>query len=100
MSSHLNYAGSHLNSPGSNSFRASSYIRGLKLHVYGKPKTSDSSSEFLKIENEHIKTAQNNSYGLKKLRETTNLRVEITNSKRKINEKFGHVVQIRVCRMT
>ena len=34
-----------------------------KLHVYGKRQTSDSSWEFLKIENVQIKTAQNNSYG-------------------------------------
>ena len=32
-------------------------------HVYGKRETSDSSREFLKVENEQIKTAQNNSYG-------------------------------------
>ena len=37
--------------------------REFKLHVYGKRQTSDSSWEFLKIENEQIKTAQNNSYG-------------------------------------
>ena len=35
----------------------------IKLHVYGKRQTSDSSWEFLKIENKQIKTAQNNSYG-------------------------------------
>ena len=38
-------------------------IRELKLHAYGKRQTSDSSWEFLKIENEQIKTTQNNSYG-------------------------------------
>ena len=32
-------------------------------HVYGKRETSDSSQEFLKVESEQIKTAQNNSYG-------------------------------------
>ena len=32
-------------------------------YVYGKRKTSDLSWEFLKIENEQIKTAQKNSYG-------------------------------------
>ena len=38
----------------------------LKHHVYGKRQTSDSSWEFLKIENEQIKrSAQNNSYGWK-----------------------------------
>ena len=34
-----------------------------KLLVKVKQQTSDSSREFLKIENEQIKTAQNNSYG-------------------------------------
>ena len=34
----------------------------IKLHD-GKRQTSDSGWEFLKIENEQIKTAQNNSYG-------------------------------------
>ena len=42
---------------------------------------SDSSREFLKIENELIKTAQNDSYG-QKLRDTTYLCTEIINSKR------------------
>ena len=37
----------------------------IKLHVYGKRQTSDSSVEFLKIENEQIRTAQNNSSGQK-----------------------------------
>ena len=36
----------------------------------------------------------------KKLRETTKLYVEIMNSKRQVKEKLGHVVQIRVCRLT
>ena len=36
----------------------------------------------------------------KKLRETTNLGEEITNSKRQVKRKLGHVVQIRVCRLT
>ena len=34
----------------------------------------------------------------KKLRETTNLCVEIMDSKRQVNGKLGNVVQIRVCR--
>ena len=34
----------------------------------------------------------------KKLREATNLCVEIMNSKRQVNETPGHEVQIRVCR--
>ena len=36
----------------------------------------------------------------KKLLDTTNLGVEIINSKRQLKSKLGHVVQIRVCRLT
>ena len=36
----------------------------------------------------------------KKLLETTNLCVEIMNSKRQVNEKRGRVVQIRIYRLT
>ena len=36
---------------------------------------------------------------IKKLRETTNLCVEIMNSKRQVKEKLGHLVQIRVCHL-
>ena len=36
----------------------------------------------------------------KKLRETTHLGVEVMNSKRQVKGKLGHVVQIRVCRLT
>ena len=35
----------------------------------------------------------------KKLRETTNLGVEMMNSKRELKRKLGHVVQIRLCRL-
>ena len=35
-----------------------------------------------------------------KLPETTNLSVEIINSKQQVRGKLGHVVQIRVCRST
>ena len=34
-----------------------------------------------------------------KLRETTNLGVEIMNRKRQVKRKLGRVVQIRVCRL-
>ena len=37
---------------------------------------------------------------VKKLRDTTNLGVEIMNSKQQETGKLGHVVQIRVCRLT
>ena len=33
----------------------------------------------------------------KKLRETSNLGVEMMNSKREVKRKLGHVIQIRVC---
>ena len=36
----------------------------------------------------------------KKLREATSLCEEIMNSKRQVREKLGHVVQIRVRRLT
>ena len=36
------------------------FNREIKIHVYAKPQTSDSSWEFLKIENKQIKTVQNN----------------------------------------
>ena len=36
-------------------------VREIKSHVYGKQQTSDSSWEFLRIENKQIKTVQNNS---------------------------------------
>ena len=35
----------------------------------------------------------------KKLWETTNLCLEMMNSKRQVKEKLGHVVQIHVCRL-
>ena len=36
----------------------------------------------------------------KKVSETTNLRVEIMNSKRLVKGKRGHVIQTRVCSLT
>ena len=36
----------------------------------------------------------------KKLRETTNLGVEIMNGIRQVKRKVGHMVQIRVCRLS
>ena len=74
-------------------------IREFKLHVYGKRQTSDLSWEFLKMENERIKTAQK-IFMDKKVRENTNLCVEKMNSRRQAKRKPGHVVQIRVCRLT
>ena len=37
-------------------------ITEIKIHVHTKRQTSDSSWEFLRIENKQIKTVQNNSY--------------------------------------
>ena len=73
-------------------------IREFKLHVYGKRQMADSSWEFLKIENERIKTAQKIHMD-KKLHEMTNLCVEVMNSS-KGKGKLGHVVQIHVCCVT
>ena len=75
--------------------------REFKLRVYGKRQSSHSSLEFLKIE---LKWTDKNSSKqfswIKKKRETTNLVVEIMNSKRQVKRKVGHVVQIRVWRLT
>ena len=38
------------------------HTREKKIHIYAKRQTSDSSWEFLRIENKHIKTVQNSSY--------------------------------------
>ena len=43
--------------------------------------------------NEQIKTAQGRFSWIKKLREATNLGVEVMNSKREVKKKHGHVVQ-------
>ena len=43
---------------------------------------------------------KNSSYMDKKLGEATNLCVEIMSSRRQAEGKIGHVVQIRVCRLT
>ena len=37
--------------------------REIKIHIYRKRQTSDSSWEFLRIENKQIKTVPNDSYG-------------------------------------
>jgi len=43
--------------------RLTTTTRGIKVHVYRKRQTSDSSWEFLKIENKQIKAAPNDSHG-------------------------------------
>ena len=47
-----------------------------------------------------LRISKNRKWGDKKLRETTNLCIEIMNSKRQVMGKLGHVVQCRVCRLT
>ena len=46
-----------------NFFVAKARLVDFKSHVYDKRQTSDSSWEFVRIENKQIKTVQNNSYG-------------------------------------
>ena len=62
-------------------------IREVKIHVYGKRQTSDSSWEFLRMKNKQIKTVQNNFYGENWL-ETTYFWVEVINSKRQLRENL------------
>ena len=47
------------------------------------------------MEKEQIRTVHNNSFEWK-WPETTNIWVEVINSKRQITEKAGHVVQIHI----
>ena len=54
---------SHFTSANKHTYVRTDDFREFKHHVYGKRPTSASSGEFLKTENEQIKTAQNNSYG-------------------------------------
>ena len=62
-------------------------IRGFKLQVYGKRQTSDSSWEFLQIKDEKKKQLKTILMD-KKLREITNLGVEMMNSKRQVKRKL------------
>ena len=62
--------------------------------------TSDSSWEFLKIEKWAYKNRSKQFLWIKRLCETTNLCVEVMKRKRQVKRKLGHVVQIRVCRLT
>ena len=71
-------------------------IGEFKHHVYGKRQIQ---VENFSIENEQIETAQNN-FMDKKLREITNLGLEIKSNKRQVKRRLGHPVQIRVCRLT
>ena len=61
-------------------------MREFKVYVYGKRQTSDASWEFVNIENVQLKKFKTTSVD-KKLRETTNLCVEVMNSKRQIKCK-------------
>ena len=68
----------------------------FKLHVYGKWQTSDSSWEFRKIENENMKTAQNNSCGWKIAQNYWFMNRNNEQYKRKVQRKLGHLVKILV----
>ena len=58
---------------------------------------SDSSWEFLKMENEQLKQLRKFVWiKIAKLRESTNLCVEIKKSRRQAKDKLGHVVQILI----
>ena len=72
--------------------------REIKIHVYHKRQTADSSWEFLRIENKHIYTIPNDSYG-QNWHKTTYFCLEAIKSKPKIRGKLGHVVQIHVCHL-
>ena len=74
--------------------------REFKLHVYGKRQTV----RFKLRISQNRKWADENCseqfLWIKKMPETTNVGVEIMNSKRQVKGKLGHVVQLRVCRLT
>ena len=58
-----------------------------------------SSGEFLKNRKWGDKNSSKQFLGYKKLRETTNLCVEIMNSEQRVMGKLGHMVQICICRL-
>ena len=72
--------------------------REIKIRVYGKRQTSDSSLRFLKISNRYTKIVHNNShvYGL---HETTYFHSETANDKRQMRRNHGHVVTSAVSRL-
>ena len=72
--------------------------REIKIHVYRKRRTSDSSLEFLRIENKQIKTVSNDSYG-ESCHKLTYYFVEAIKSKQKIRGKLGHLLQIHFYRL-
>ena len=72
-------------------------MESLSLNAYGRWQTSYSSWDFFKIKISRLKQFKT-FFMDNKLRETTKLCVEITNRKRQVKGKLGHVVQIRVCR--
>ena len=58
-----------------------------------------SSGEFLKNRKGGDKNSSKQFLGYKKLRETTNICVEIMNSEQRVMGKLVHMVQICVCRL-
>ena len=78
--------------------------REFKLHVYGKRQTANGRRQ-IQVENfSKNKTSRQKQVKTilmdEKLRGTANLGVEIMHSKRQVKRKLGHVVQIRVRRLT
>ena len=74
----------------------------VKPHVYGKRQTANVKFELRISQNRTLSRWKQLKTILmdKKLRESINLRVEITTSKLQVKGKLGHVLQIRVCRLT
>ena len=88
-------------SSGSSSSSSSS-SREFKLHVYGKRQQANVRFKLRFSENRKL-AVQNSSkqfFWIKNLLETTNLWVELMNSKRQVMEKLGHVAHILLFRLT
>ena len=73
-------------------------LERLRFKLNRKRHTSDSSWEFLRIENKQIKRVQNDSYG-KNWHKTTYFCVEAIKSKQTMRGKLGHMVQVHICRL-
>ena len=67
------------------------YIGEIRNHAYGKRQTSDSSREFLKIQNKQIKTVQTETILKDKTSEKLFFSGESINSKRQVKRNLDHV---------
>ena len=86
----------------SSSSSSSSSSREFKLHVYGKRQQANVRFKLRFSENRKL-AVQNSSkqfFWIKNLLETTNLWVELMNSKRQVMGKLGHVAHILLFRLT